>query len=326
MKRLAYYRRLGRILRAYKAKKIRLPYLPIRLWIEPTSVCNLACVMCPNKDLPREQRGFMELDLFKKIIDEAGDFAFDVHLLHRGESLAHPDFFKMIRYAHDAGLVTRFHTNGTLLTEEKSRLLLDSGIDQFAFSFDGFTAGDYERIRVNASFEKTVENIVRFLALKKEKKAKKPVTFIELIHFPDVFRKTGRAERKAFADRFKGLPLDKIHIKELHNWAGDAGGRTRTDAPFGPCTFLWHALIIFWDGTVVPCTQDFFGYYPLGNVRDSSLREIWNNDKMTALRRKLIDRDIADLETCSKCDRLRRPTLFGIPREYLGRLLAGKMN
>jgi radical SAM protein with 4Fe4S-binding SPASM domain len=326
MNRLAYYRRLGRILRAYKTKKTRLSYLPIRLWIEPTSVCNLACVMCPNKDLPREQRGLMEFELFKKIVDEAKDFAFDVHLLHRGESLAHPDFFKMIRYAHDAGLVTRFHTNGTLLTEEKSRFLLDSGIDQFAFSFDGFTAEDYEKIRVNASFEKTVGNIVRFLELKKEKKAKTPVTFIELIHFPDVFKRTGEAARRAFVDRFKGLPLDKIHIKELHNWAGETGGPDRGKKPYGPCTFLWHALIIFWDGTVVPCTQDFFGYYALGNIRDSSLREIWNNDRMIALRQKLIDRDIAGLETCSQCDRLRRPTFFGIPREYLGRLLAGKMN
>ena len=135
--------------------------MPIRLWIEATSTCSLACVMCPNKNLTRDQLGFMDFDVFKKIVDEAKNFVFDVHLLHRGESLAHPDFFRMIRYAHDAGIVTRFHTNGTLLTEEKSRLLLDSGIDQFAFSFDGFTAEAYEKIRVGAKFEKTVGNIIR---------------------------------------------------------------------------------------------------------------------------------------------------------------------
>ncbi|MHB8054334.1 MAG: radical SAM/SPASM domain-containing protein [Candidatus Aminicenantales bacterium] len=325
MKTLRYYRRLGQIYRAYRSKATRLPYLPIRLWIEPTSVCNLACVMCPNKNLPREQAGFMDFELFKKIIDEAKGFIFDVHLLHRGESLAHPDFFRMIRYAHDAGIVTRFHTNGTLLTEEKARFLLDSGIDQFAFSFDGFTAEAYEKIRVNAKFEKTVGNIVRFLELKKKMRRRKPVTFIELIHFPDVFKKTDKAERKAFLARFKGLPLDKVHVKEMHNWAGETGGPDRSK-PYSPCTFLWHALIIFWDGSVLPCTQDFFGYYNIGNVGESSLREIWNNDKMIALREKLIARDIDGLPTCSRCDRLWRPTLFGIPREYLGRLLAGKMN
>ncbi len=46
--------------------------------------------MCPNKDLTKEQKGFMDFDLFKKIVDEAKDFVFDVHLLHRGESLLHP--------------------------------------------------------------------------------------------------------------------------------------------------------------------------------------------------------------------------------------------
>ncbi|MBN1938929.1 MAG: radical SAM protein, partial [Candidatus Aminicenantes bacterium] len=172
MKRLRYYRRLSRILRAYKAKTTRLPYMPIRLWIEPTSVCNLACVMCPNKDLPKEQKGFMDLGLFKKIVDEAKDFVFDVHLLHRGESLIHPEFFEMVRYAHDAGIVTRFHTNGTLLTEDKARKLIASRLDQFAFSFDGFDAETYESIRVNAKFEKTVQNIIRFLEIKQELGAK----------------------------------------------------------------------------------------------------------------------------------------------------------
>jgi len=268
----------------------------------------------------------MDFALFQKIVDEAKNFVFDVHLLHRGESLLHPDFFKMIRYAHDARIVTRFHTNGTLLTEDKARKLIESGLDQFAFSFDGFDAESYEKIRVKAKFDQTVANIIRFLEIKKEMGAKKPVTFLELIHFPDVFKKTDQAARQAFLDRFKGLPLDQVHIKELHNWAGDAGGEDRSKKPYGPCTFLWHALIIFWDGSVLPCTQDFFGKSTLGNVRDSSLQEIWNNDKMIGLREKLVTHDIADLETCSKCDRLWRPALFGIPREYLGRLLAGKMN
>jgi len=323
MKKTEYYRRLAAIFWNYKRKRTRLPYLPIRLWIEPTSICNLRCVMCPNKDLEKAQKGYMDFDLFKKIVDEASRFVFDVHLLHRGESLLHPDFFKMARYAHDAGLVTRFHTNGTLLDEDKARRLIEAGVDQFAFSFDGFDAETYERIRVNADFEKTVGNIVRFLEIKKEVGARKPVTLIELINQPGLGESAGRS-RAVFEARFKGLPLDKIVIKELHNWAGDAG-EVREKKAYSPCTFLWHALIIFWDGAVLPCTQDFFGYDTLGNVRDSSIAEIWNNDKMVALRRKILDGAVADLETCSQCDRLWRKRIFGIPREYLGRALLKRM-
>ena len=102
------------------------------------------------------------------------------------------------------GIVTRFHTNGTLLDEDKSRRLIDSGLDQFAFSFDGFDAETYEKIRVNAKFEKTVGNIVRFLEIKKEMGAKKPATFIELIHFPDVFKKADRAAAPGFPGPVQG--------------------------------------------------------------------------------------------------------------------------
>ena len=71
----------------------------------------------------------------------------------------------------------------------------------------------------------------------------------------------------------------------MHNWAGEINGPGK-GKKYSPCTFLWQALIIFWDGAVLPCTQDFFGYYILGNVKDSSLAEIWNNDKMIRLRKK----------------------------------------
>ena len=275
--RFSYYRRLASVFWSYKRKKTRLSYLPLRLWIEPTSVCNLRCVMCPNKELTKDQKGFMDFALFRKIVDEVSGFAFDVHLLHRGESLLHPEFFDMVKYAHDAGLVTRFHTNGTLLDEEKSRKLIAAGLDQFAVSIDGFDAETYERVRVNADFEKTIGNIVRFLEIKKELGADKPKTLIEFIDQPGLKESAARS-RRAFEERFKGLPLDRIVIKEYHNWAGDAG-EARKRAPYSPCTFLWHALIIFWDGAVLPCTQDFFGYYTLGNVKDESVASIWNNER-----------------------------------------------
>ena len=324
MKKLAYYRRLAGMYGSYRRRETVLSHLPVRLWIEPTSHCNLRCVMCPNKDLDKSQKGYMDFELFRKIVDEASGFVFDVHLLHRGESLLHPDFFRMADTARRAGLITRFHTNGTLLDEDKARKIIESGIEQFTFSFDGLDKETYEKIRVNADFEKTVGNIVRFLEIKKSLGAKKPVTVIELIDFPDDDRKLDPSKKKAFAARFRGLPLDKITVKDVHNWAGDAGTMDKRSR-YSPCTFLWHALIIFWDGAVLPCTQDFFGHSALGNVRDSSLAEIWNGDAMVELRRRIVRGDISGLETCSRCDRLWRKQFLGVPTEYLTRFLLKKM-
>src|SRR5512135_2633294 len=174
MNRRDYYRRLLRVYTSYKRKRTRLPYLPVRLWVETTSICNLRCVMCPNKDLKKEEKGFMDFPLFRKIIDEARRYVFDVNLIHRGEGLLHPEFARMVKYSHDAGLHTKFHTNATLLDEARSRALIAAGLDQISFSFDGYDREIYERIRVNAHFEQMFVNVVRFLEIKRELGSKTP--------------------------------------------------------------------------------------------------------------------------------------------------------
>jgi len=324
MNRFKYFRRLSRVYLNYRKKKSHLGYLPVRLWVEPTDHCNLRCVMCPNKDLPKEKKGFMDVSLFKKIIDEAAGFVCDVHLLHRGESLLHPRFFEMARYAHDSGVRAKLHTNATLLDEKKAHQIIDCGLDQISFSFDGYDKETYERIRVNADFEKTVQNIIRFLKIKKERRSKKPYAILELINFPDGKIRSDSGKRRQFLDRFKGLPLDKLVIKEFHNWAGETG-RAQRHKHFSPCTFLWNALVIFWDGSVLPCSQDFFGYYVLGNVRERSLAEIWNNKKTVYLREQHIKGAIDEFETCRECDRVWREKFLGVPKEYLWKFLLRKM-
>ncbi len=324
MNRRDYYRRLLRVYTSYKRKRTRLPYLPVRLWVETTSVCNLRCVMCPNKDLKKEEKGFMDFPLFRRIIDEARRYVFDVNLIHRGEGLLHPEFPRMVAYSHEAGVPTKFHTNATLLDETRSRALIAAGLDQISFSFDGYDRKTYESIRVNADFRKTLDNVVRFLKIKRELGSKTPHATLELINFPEAYQATGAAEKRAFLDRFRGLPLDRVEVKEMHNWAGEIAGRERRKK-YAPCTFLWQALIVFWDGSVLPCTQDFHGYYKLGNVREATLEEIWNAERLVRLREKVLRGDIADLETCSRCDRLWREQFLGVPREYLFKFLIKRM-
>ncbi len=324
MTRLRYYQRLWQVFLSYKRRKVRLSYLPVRLWVETTSICNLRCVMCPNKNLRKEEKGFMDFPLFRKIIDESREFVSDINLIHRGEGLLHPEFPRMAEYAHEAGITTKFHTNATLLDGPRSRALIEAGLDQISFSFDGYDKKTYESIRVNADFEKTIRNIVQFLEIKRELRRKKPHAILELINFSEIYGAIDNRQKRDFLSRFKGLPLNRIEIKDMHNWAGEIG-KGRKMRRYVPCTFLWQALIIFWDGSVLPCTQDFHGYLTLGNVRQESLAEIWNNEKMVRLRTKILERNIADLETCSKCDRLWREQVWGIPTEFLWKYLFRRM-
>ena len=262
---------LGRIFWNYRVtRRTRLPHPPLRLWIESTNACNLRCVMCPTSLPEAPKRGFMDFALYAKIVDEAAAFAYDTNLHHRGEAVLHPELPRMIRYAHERGLRTMLHTNGTLLDAGKAREIVASGLDYLSFSFDGFERETYEKIRVRASFEQTVANIEGFLREKQARGSRTPYTVIEVINFAG----RGNADRGAqerFVQRFAGLPLDEVRIKEPHNWAGTVPeGQGADTRHFVPCTFPWFALVVFWDGTVVTCPQDFYGAYPVGDVRTST--------------------------------------------------------
>ncbi len=305
---------LMKILLNYRKKKTVLDTMPIRLWIEPTNNCNLRCVMCLAEKISPAERGYMDFGLFKKIIDEARGYVYDVYLHHRGEPLLHPQFSDMVRYARAAGLRVKFHTNATLLDRERTEQILDARPELISFSFDGFTKEVYERIRVNARFDKTIENISGFLAEKKKRDLRYPYTVLEEIEFPD--ESDNPEARKEFADRFRTLGLDELVFKKLYNWAGDLETDDNLDrSRAGPCTFLWYSSVILWDGTVTPCPQDFFGRLKMGSVSERGLSRIWNDAPYQNLRGRMADLD--GFEPCCRCDRIYRKRVGGVPFQYL---------
>ncbi len=308
--------RMARIFRDFRRRADRVHALPIRLWIETSSACNLRCVMCPNKDFPPARKGVMELGLFRKIVDEARHFAHDVYLHHRGEPLLNPALFDMIRTARAAGLTTRFHTNGVLLDEDKARRLLEAGPDLVSFSVDGFTPETYERIRAGAVFERTVTNILRLAALRRERKLKRPYIVIEKIRFRQREDARDAGAVGALRRRFLEAGVDEIIEKEEYTWAAPDAPRPEGVRSASPCTFPWYAMVICHDGTVTPCPQDFHAHLALGNVRESTLAEIWNGDKYRDLRRRLAG-DLESLPLCRQCDRLYRKTVGGVPLQYM---------
>jgi radical SAM protein with 4Fe4S-binding SPASM domain len=309
--------RLGQMAFGYWTRTLRPGYMPVRMWIEPTNTCNLRCRMCPQSFDVKFQRGFMEFDLFCKIIDEAKHFVYDVNLHHSGESLLHPQILEMIRYAKTAGLYTRLHTNATKLDDEKARGILDAELDFLSFSFDGYDKETYENIRRGAHFERTLENIVHLLQLKKSQGKNRPFTVFEVINFSEKTDDAGR--QQAFQQVFTGLPLDKFVLKNPHNWGGQYGvnGQPLHPEKYCACTFPWYALVVFWNGNVSPCPQDFFNNLRLGNLNDSSIHEVWYGAPLVGIRRKMKEKTYHDLNPCVTCDLLYRDSLLGIPTSHM---------
>jgi len=328
-RQLKHFVRLAKIYWAYKTGASRVSQLPVRLWIESTSRCNLRCGYCPNKDIVKADHGFMDFDLYRRIVDEVADYAYDVNLFHRGEPLMHPRLPDMVAYARAKGLYTRVHTNITLLNEKKGRALIEAGLDYMSCSFDGYEKGMYEKNRVGAQFEWALDHLTRFLELKRTLRARRPLVVLQVMEIGAPPKDELRRLRREFLDRFRGLPLDRVVLRDPHNWAGDvfapelsrdallADGRR-----FTPCTFLWYSSTIYWDGTVTACPQDFFGKLGMGDLRDKPLREIWNDDRLVQLRQRMATGDIPKELPCYSCDRIWRHQVMGVPTDYLRAFLS----
>ena len=68
-----------------------------------------------------------------------------------------------------------------------------------------------------------------------------------------------------------------------------------------PCTFLWDRMYVWHDGKVNPCDADYKSYLTYGNVKDKTIYEVWNGEKINSHRKKHLDGNRTDLTPCDRC-------------------------
>lgn len=298
---------------AYNNGVVELPYQPIVVRVEPTNKCNLRCIMCPTgcSDAHRET-GFMDFGLYEKIISEASVFKNPtwIMLYLGGESLLHKDLGKMIKLAKSKGLYCRFSTNATLLAKGNSEALLRSGLDSICFSFDDVSPTEYEGMRRGASYFHTLKNIRGLLQMKEDMGLLQPLVTIDSLrlHKPTDTAIGSRRPKptKEFRSLFAGYDVQNIACMWAHLWAGDFGEKhsysyQRDRVYRGQCSLPWTDITINWKGQAVACCYDLEYDYVISDVNEHTLLEVWNNESMVRLRRKLLAREFQDIGLCRSC-------------------------
>lgn len=301
---------------AYRKGTTSINYFPTEVWVELTNLCNLKCVMCPNGlDVGDHTRGFMTWDVFRKVIREIAQHGCNAQLFLGGESLLNKEAIRMIRYAKNAGCTVSLSTNATVLDSVTARHLIESGLDNLNFSFDGFTPDEYERIRVNAKYDNVIGNIKAFLTEKKAMNADAPFTTIYSLM---VSEESGKG-RDEFIASFDGLPVDRFLVDTPADWGGrldeDSGVELKgIGGKQMPCHRVWQNVAVRWDGSVVPCCADFFGDIILGKVQDESLSTILNSPNYQNFRQKMVEGDLTDFPLCAGCGEIMPEKLsMGVP-------------
>ncbi|MEJ2745807.1 MAG: radical SAM protein, partial [bacterium] len=146
--------------RQIEAVRARNGPFPLVVAAENSNICNAGCVMCPYPAM-RRRKGFMEMALFRKIVDECAKHpGVELRLSGFGEPLLDKKLVERIAYAKRKGIEkVQLTTNASLLDKEMSLAIVNSGLDEIMFSVDGYNKESYERIRTGLSFYEVYENL-----------------------------------------------------------------------------------------------------------------------------------------------------------------------
>ncbi len=91
-----------------------------------------------------------------------------------GEPMFHQRTVEWVVQVKQLGARVELITNGTLLTEQRSRQLIDAGLDLLWVSIDGASPESYADVRLGAELPKVLENLQRFRTLRKGHKRARP--------------------------------------------------------------------------------------------------------------------------------------------------------
>ena len=107
-----------------------------KLYIEPTTKCNLNCKMCFRHTWFDEPICDLSLDDYKQVLATMPKSVETIFFGGMGEPLFHKDILEMIRLAAETGAEVELLTNGTLLTEKMIHGILDAGLTRLWISID----------------------------------------------------------------------------------------------------------------------------------------------------------------------------------------------
>lgn len=277
---------------------------PLYLQFELSPYCNLQCCSClhGHKDVREEYvkiDNILDMELYNKIIEEASKYNCPSISFHNNsEPLLDKELVKKIEKARDSGFVDIILvTNGTLLTKEKSIDIIKAGVTKITFSVDAFYDETYEKNRKNSDFNLLKKNIFDFLEAKKELNSKIPITRVSF-----VVNKNSVNEMKEFNEYWQ----DKVDLVDFQNFSA-IEGYTEYLCPTGfeaiedfQCNSPWQEVVIRANGDVLPCCSLYGSEVVLGNLKENSIYEIWNSDKMKKLREELAEGTYSH-KACQTC-------------------------
>ncbi len=184
-------------------------------------------------------------------------------------------------------------------------------------------------IRIGSDYHQIANTIKSLIRIKGERDNDNPTIFISNAQFVNPERAVPTDQPttpKFILDDFSSIYEGQVAFK--NTWAifwpglenvkeGDVTKVVREVSPIlsgeNYCSHPVETVTIRWNGDVVACCYDLTSKYVLGNIRESNLVTIWNNEKYKRIRRTIHNRRYLPL--CYHCHVIR-------PHQFLNELSA----
>ncbi|MDD5192067.1 MAG: radical SAM protein [Candidatus Nanoarchaeia archaeon] len=305
-------------------KNSRVLGYPTRLVIEPINICNLKCPLCPTGQGNKAQpRGKIRLSDFKLIINELGDYLYEIDLFNWGEPFLNPEIYSMVSYARSKNIRVKISTNFNTLKPGEIKKIVKSGLSSIIISLDGASQESLDKYRTGSNFEKVILNIRALVLEKKKQNSRYPKIiwqFLIMKHNEHEIDKAKKiAEQLGIEIEFRPVRTDlgkeifendKKKIEDYKEWLPSRDIYSRFDyknkkrkVRIKTCMFLWTQSAIGWDGEVFPCCAVYDYKYSFGNMfKEGRFKNVWNNYKYKEARKMVRTRKITDSSiVCGPC-------------------------
>ncbi|MBL7813707.1 MAG: SPASM domain-containing protein [Saprospiraceae bacterium] len=289
--------------------------MPFTISLEPTTACNLRCPECPSglRAFTRPT-GNLKEDFFRKTIDELHRDLMMLIFYFQGEPYINPKFLDMVKYAHERKIYTITSTNGHFLNKENARKTIESGLDRLIISVDGTTQETYESYRKEGKLDVVLQGARNLVAMKREMKSATPHIIFQFLvvrpnehQIPEIYKlakEIGVDEVKLKTAQVYDYENGNDLIPTIEKYARyeqQANGKwTFKNALVNHCWKLWHSCVITWDGLVVPCCFDKDATHRLGDLKQDSFRDVWQNGSYHQFRTAIL-KGREQIDICTNC-------------------------
>lgn len=288
------------------------------LWIinlELTNACNLECVFCDHKDLKKHMLLVeMDKDMLEKILlDVQYSFSFtgiyELGLVGLGE----PTLIRGLSNYLDiigqyAGLFERISLSSNMVScsERVAELLLASRINSFTFSVNSSNSETYKKLTGRNLFHKVLGNLKVFLNLYRQKRstARLDVQIFDMAenHLEELVSLLPETRDMGVNFFVRKVYSKPILLKETY-------GLKMYDCVMEkryPCWDVYSRIYIDVEGNSYPCTIGNDSYREtsslfLGNVKEASILELFNGEKVNGARRQF-ERGEFGFPECKTCN------------------------